>query len=209
MLQMYAIEWSRFLYTLRDGREAILSKVTHTVDDKGIVSTNHILVARFPPRSDDAQRLLKALPPKPPNGEWFVNLPILPAPELWESFKHVRTIAGMRRVLFLMEKRVPESDRAALKPHFKAARERCADIIKAKGLPHYPRRPGSDHRRIDFFAKVLAGLAFGLTPLTSTKRLSNWSPTTSFIGEGNIPPQEARGVMEVRFTPPRKGRKAK
>lgn len=30
--------------------------------------------------------------------------------------------------------------------------------------------------RIDFFAKVFAGFAFGLAPLAATKRLSRWKP---------------------------------
>ena len=60
----------------------------------------------------------------------------------------------------------------------RATRKNDTAILQAKNLPHYPRaeRPSSDDKRIDFLAKVFAGFAFGLAPLTATKRLSRWKP---------------------------------
>jgi hypothetical protein len=48
-------------------------------------------------------------------------------------------------------------------------------LLRPKGLPNYPREAQTnDDKRILFFSKVLAGLEFGLTPLTATKKLSHW-----------------------------------
>jgi hypothetical protein len=50
------------------------------------------------------------------------------------------------------------------------------EILKAKQLWNYPvtNRPRSDDKRVEFFAKSLAGLTLGLAPATATKRLSHW-----------------------------------
>ena len=51
-----------------------------------------------------------------------------------------------------------------------------SEILRAKRLWNYPRtnRPGSGDKRIQFFAKALAGLTLGIAPATATKRLSGW-----------------------------------
>jgi hypothetical protein len=144
--------------------------------------TKHILVAKFGPESTDARLLLKKSLRNPKDSEWLVKPPVMPAPKVWEQFKVARSSAELVQALNAMEEHIPEADLGLLRPLFKAAREYAADIFNAKAhLLHYPGsdRPGSDNKRIDFFAKILGGVALGLSPLTSTKRLAWWSPTIS------------------------------
>ena len=50
-------------------------------------------------------------------------------------------------------------------------------LYRATRLWNYPKdkgRPTSDNKRIEFFAKALAGLMLGISPATATKRLSHW-----------------------------------
>jgi hypothetical protein len=57
------------------------------------------------------------------------------------------------------------------------------DFLRAKRLPHCPKsnRPRSDTKRIEFFAKVLAGLKLGIAPATATKRLAHCVLSTGDI----------------------------
>jgi len=188
LLRMYAHDWSLFLYKLRDGKEAELYKLTaertERTDEKGgrhthIVVQKRLFVAKFQPVSEEARLLLKNSLPKPKGGEWLVDPPVLPAPDVWEQFKRARSKGELEKAFTLMQKHVQEVDLGVMTHLFKAARERAEDVLRAKRLPHYPcsHRPGSDNRRVDFFAKILAGLAVGLSPLTTTKRLARWLPT--------------------------------
>jgi hypothetical protein len=188
LLQMYANEWSLFLYMLRDGKEAELYKLTtertQRTDSEGgrhehVVVHKRLFVAKFQPASEEARLLLKKSPPKPEGGEWVVDPPVLPAPEVWERFKSARSKVEVQKALTIMQKHVREVDLGVLTHLFTTAQEHAEAVLQAKRLPHYPRsrRQGSDNKRIDFFAKVLAGIALGLSPLTTTKRLSRWLPT--------------------------------
>ncbi len=59
---------------------------------------------------------------------------------------------------------------------FRNVLKKCGvELGAAKHLWFYPRdsvRPSSDHKRIDFFAKTLAGLMLGVAPATAAKKLS-------------------------------------
>jgi len=91
-----------------------------------------------------------------------------------------------------------------------AARENAGDVLMAKSLPHYPRkdRPSSDNKRIEFFAKVLGGLALGLAPATATKRLSHWRPGAPLVSREPLPARGQNcpycGMEEVPGFPPGK-----
>ena len=189
LLKVCATEWALRLYELRDGRPAELYRVKHSVrlekDGTCIPLTKYICVGKFHPESEDARRLLIMLPPRVGDAEWSVVRPVDADSETWREFQSARSGETYQALLARIEARLPEGERSSemWSKLFRAARERAADLVKARKLAHYPRaknidRPTSDNKRIEFFAKVLAGLALGLAPATATKRLARWSPPT-------------------------------
>jgi hypothetical protein len=104
----------------------------------------------------------------------------------WNDLKRARSTQDIRRVAQSARRwvlRFPSGVRWADKfPRNllfqlpRALNVHAADLIKAKRMPHYPRtdRPSSDDKRVEFFAKVLAGLTLGIAPATATKRLAHW-----------------------------------
>jgi len=187
LLKVYAKEWALQLYELRDGRPAELYKVKHSVrlekDGTRIPLTKYIFVAKFHPESNEGRKLLIRLPPRVGDAEWSVVRPVVADSETWREFQRARMVETYHALLARVEARLPEEQRSSemWSRLFRYARERAADLVKARQLAHYPRakntdRPTSDDKRIEFFAKVLAGLALGLAPATATKRLARWSP---------------------------------
>ena len=68
----------------------------------------------------------------------------------------------------------------------RALRDHGAELYRAKCLWTYPQatdRAKSDDKRIEFFAKALAGLMLGISPATAMKRLSRWRLPKLWIKE--------------------------
>lgn len=96
---------------------------------------------------------------------WRSTLPVSAKPELWNQLKKARSVGDVREVV-----------RRLRRQHRELASILCAHpegFLRAKHLPHWPKskRPSSDNKRIQFLAKILAGLKLGIAPLTATKRL--------------------------------------
>jgi hypothetical protein len=130
---------------------------------------------------------------------WF-HSPVFPEPEVWSRFKdpHPRAIEEAYEALNTLEKHLrrhwlrpspdwndqvdgppPTWSDSLFGRLIRAARERADDLVVAAELQHCPKggQQSSDTKRIEFFSKVLAGLALGLAPRTATKRLSRWRPS--------------------------------
>jgi len=97
---------------------------------------------------------------------WKFTPPDLPKPGIWKRINAARSIGEFREVGRRLRQTSP-GIASFLSVHAKS-------LLQAKALPNYPKsaRPRSDDKRIQFFAKVLAGLELGIAPATATKRLA-------------------------------------
>jgi hypothetical protein len=118
------------------------------------------------------------------NKDWHLELPVLPQPKIWRQLKRASTVGDIRQVARDIKK---TRHRYAL--DWRVIDCHARDLLKAKQLPNYPQseRPGSDNKRIWFFAKVLAGLELGIAPATAMKRLARWP--------SRQPPQSGQRVL--------------
>lgn len=189
LLREYAEIWRLQLLLLRDGRPGTIVSL-----DRG---ERRIAKVEILHASDKVKGLLSKLTNlrEGPENLWFQS-PVFPEPQIWNQLKDARSTAEMQKALDTLERYMrkrwnpPDDMFLQRRPRWAdtlwskllfAARERASDLLKAKELPHYPKaknteRPSSDNKRIDFFAKVLAGLALRREPGTATKRLSHWNP---------------------------------
>lgn len=101
---------------------------------------------------------------------WLFTLPINRRPAIWQQLKNAHSIGQMRRALRRM--------RAWAKPHpeLRHLYPHARDLLKVRRLHNYPKneRASSDNKRIELFAKALAGLEFGLAPATARHRLRGY-----------------------------------
>jgi len=120
-----------------------------------------------PEKTVDARQLVKGKP------DWIFTPPRYPLPEMWERLKKARSISEVQRVARDLHVRYRAISVAQWEPFHTHA----ADFLRAKKLHNYPRseRPGSDEKRIHFFAKVLSGFMQNVAPATATKRLGHLS----------------------------------
>lgn len=97
---------------------------------------------------------------------WDFTPPDFPKPQLWKGLNEARSVHDLREVTRRLRRISPEFA-SFLSSH-------AEGILRAKHLPNYPKsnRPRSDDKRIQFFAKVLAGLELGIAPATALKRLA-------------------------------------
>jgi len=105
--------------------------------------------------------------------------PRLPSPGVWEQLKRAGSLAEMRRALRFLEKYLKMNWSGWFGRECPHRLDRHVDaLLAAKRLFNYPRskRTRSDDKRIVFFARVLAGLELGRSPLYAIKRLSYWRP---------------------------------
>ena len=100
--------------------------------------------------------------------------PISSRLELWEQLKHPRSMKDAHRTINAILRWT--CDAGDFK-NYQIPEGREAELYRATRLWNYPKdkeRPTSDGKRIEFFAKALAGLMLGISPATATKRLSHW-----------------------------------
>ncbi len=177
-----ALNWATFLFALRDGQPGSLQKVVWnpwTWGRAGKVKVRHrssrVLVARIVPVSNAARELPKQFK----SDDWVLFRPVMPKPQVWEHLKRAHSVKEIREVARSMSwwagGYLPGGDWAIDFP--RALHSHAEDVLKAKRLPNYPKsnRPRSDDKRVEFFAKILAGLMHGIAPATATKRLTRWN----------------------------------
>lgn len=169
------------LYALRDGQPP---KVVGVETQRGTISKLELMLlwargATFAEAKAARKELLQKTKTKEWN--WVVSSPVVAAPELWSGLKRARSAREIQEVSRRIRRWASEY----------VPREQCAvsisdalfshadQVLNAKRLPNYPKapkkkRPRSDDKRVEFFAKILAGLTLGIAPITAAKRLSHW-----------------------------------
>lgn len=106
---------------------------------------------------------------------YFVFLPVPEKKDLWSALLKVERESDLKEVAEGIARWIPP-----IPGHrdFRNVLKKCGvELGSAKDLWFYPRdsdRPSSDNKRIDFFAKTLAGLMQGVAPATAAKKLSQW-----------------------------------
>ena len=101
--------------------------------------------------------------------------PISSRPELWEQLKHARSMKDVSQIMNVIYRWM--CDAGDVFKNYRIPEGQEAELYRATRLWNYPKdkeRPTSDDKRIEFFAKALAGLILGISPATATKRLSRW-----------------------------------
>jgi len=101
--------------------------------------------------------------------------PISFKPELWEQLKHPRSMKDTKQTINSIFRWM--RDVSDVFETYRLPEGQEAELYRATRLWNYPKdkeRPTSDNKRIEFFAKALAGLMLGISPATATKRLSHW-----------------------------------
>jgi hypothetical protein len=105
--------------------------------------------------------------------------PKLPLLQVWQQLKTASSLTKMRRALRRIEKYLNQNWSGWFGREYPHALDRHAGaLLAAKRLVSYPKstRRRSDDKRVVFFAKVLAGLELGRSPLYTTKKLGHWRP---------------------------------
>jgi hypothetical protein len=99
---------------------------------------------------------------------------------LWEALKRADTASQVRRIcsrskIWLKPRlEFPNGDFIEHWPFRRVLYSNAAKFCLAKLYPRYPRRDqrrSSDYRRIEYFARVMAGLTLKLAPSTAVERL--------------------------------------
>lgn len=195
-----AYVWSMWLLALRDGSPGLITKMKYGVPETRLVwavevswhevghpeliqgrqpvlrpmqfgriekTRSHVV----PPTRESLKGYTKFAELVRGKKDWHLVGPGLRLPHLWERLKKARSADDVRSVARSLRQRGRLAG-----PEYELFRSHAEDLLRAKRLPDYPRsnrRPTSDDKRIHFFAKVLAGLEFGIAPATATKRIKN------------------------------------
>jgi len=180
-LEEQAVSWAMFFYDLRDEQPGLVYRESR--QPKNIVA--EIIPAG--PKSKKVNEFIRRIKKTAGADSWVIFEPLSPAPHAWEQLKRARTADAVRKAAASIrpwELHRIESDYRMIEPDYQqmiganssdAICEHAEALVRAKQLPEYPRDPASnDDKRIIFFAKVMAGLMFGLAPLTTIRRLSHW-----------------------------------
>ena len=199
-LKAEALQWATFLYTLRDGQRGTAAKVEWGPSEikrgpgiprlvkRGVPvrSSKIVGVEIIPLDRKRSEEFIKQIE-KVANDSWVISRPVFPNREAWEQVKKARTAEEIRRAADSIRRWAGQFHTSgglewlttledAAGANFSGAiRAHALKLLRAKRLPNYPRLPSTnDDKRIQFFAKVLAGLTLGLAPATATKRLGHW-----------------------------------
>ena len=201
-----AREWAWLLFALRDGQPGMLTKVTWNPWErraawerqgqvwkriKHRLRTSRIHHAEIVSLD---RRTVEELATKFKGDEnWVLSRPVFPQPGVWESLKRARSQRAVRKVAVQMRawarKLMPGAARWRWSdPLIPVVNKRAEELVRAKRLPSYPRssRPRSDDKRVEWFAKVLAGLESDIAPATAVKSL----------GRIRFPKDEVRKIKE-------------
>ena len=167
-----ASRWARFLFALRDGEPGAIFNLEwgprEPVVYLGKKGRRRLLRAISPAvvlkAGDDWSKLIGG-------DETHLMEPVAARSDLWEGLCSsdserdiIRIAAEIRRWVKDQRPRLVGAD---LFPDLLILYRK--QIIQARRLRNYPRtdRSGSDDKRVEFFAKILAGLQVGLTAITA------------------------------------------
>lgn len=179
-LKWHAAQWAVLLHALRDGRHARVYKVRwfeHPLPTGRWIPGEVLYAEIVPLKRRGAEKLLKSVQ-KALNANWWLSPPIFPNAKAWERLKCARTVEEIKSFAENIHKWARRARVMGLwtEEYPRTIRNHDSELLRAKRMPNYPRRswPGSDNKRMQFFAKVLAGLTLGIAPATATKRLGHW-----------------------------------
>ncbi len=189
-LKAEATQWATFFYTLRDGQLGMVYLTqwgSWTTEHGRRLRRGRTLGAKIIPIDRRAAEGFIAEIKKAGSQRFHVSPPVFPDVKGWQQFKSARTVPAIRRAADMI-RRWATSRRHSTGIEWSttlegtgshnfsdAIRRHTRDLLRAKQLPNCPNDPASnDDKRILFFAKVMAGLTLGLSPLTATKRLGHW-----------------------------------
>jgi hypothetical protein len=186
-LKFEALKWTNHLLALRDGQLGSIYKVewgpfemvnlgTEKVRGR---STRRVLVAEIFPVDKVNQDLPPLLRVGGAKKDWIIFQPVVPDPRVWAQIKNSKSIKQVHQISrgIRMWGRKIQKRGHWLHPEFADAfRSHAGGLLNAKQLPQYPRsnRRRSDDKRIEFIAKVMAGLTLNLLPTYTLKRLAGW-----------------------------------
>lgn len=92
----------------------------------------------------------------------------LSEPEVWRQLVQAQTAEQVRKAC-------EESKRwlnpKAGRPYVQLLHDKAEQFVRAKKYAYYPRRASGDVKRIAFFARVMAGITLGISPITAVDRL--------------------------------------
>lgn len=100
--------------------------------------------------------------------------------KLWEDLKRARTPAQVRRIykrsnLWLKPRmEFPRGGYMEWQPHIRVLHQQAEQFCQAKLDTRYPardKRESGDYRRIEYLARVMAGLSLGVSPSYGVERL--------------------------------------
>ena len=191
-LQSTASQWAVFLFALRDGQPGAIYKVEGPWKK---IKWNGKVYGRVPTRTIAAKVFPVGGPllPELKTKDWHTRPPVLPEPRAWKQLKQARSVRHLQQTIHRLDKW--EKQAKGLFPgehigHFPSIEEfiqrlrsSAKNFLLAKRLPSHPKsiRPKSDDKRIQFFAKVLAGSEMGIRPAYAVKLLSRWRLPKGYI----------------------------
>ena len=194
-LEFRALQFSNLLFTLRDGQGARIGAAgPHGSIDVSPVNWNSKQTQEFIER----MRAVTGIP-------YGVVARIPPNPRAWGQLKRAQTERQVRRAADSIKRWAQTVDRSDWRSDFpRVINDSAKEVLRAKKSWNYPRdetgnRPKSDDKRIIFFGKVLAGLAFGLSPAYSTKVLASWPWTKDWIQGPFVAMEKGFGGRIVHF----------
>ncbi len=190
--------WANLLFELRKGRDGYCGVIRWGPEEKregmGTFHRGQILGAEQIPKDDLAilpkgmrTRALREYQRKEEG--WQYIPPISPQPETWEALKKACTVRQGRRVArdfgrwisrsrngyVIVQGRKLKLERSKVyRNYWRVLHDHAEEILAAKQLWTYPKSDWADDKRIEFFAKSLAGLMLGLAPATAQRRLTGW-----------------------------------
>lgn len=191
-LEFQALQFANFLYTLRDGHGEII---------KSSGPGGSIEISGIPGSSKETRQFIQRL--EKLYGTPYEVVPrIPPNSAAWDQLKRAHTEREIRRVAESIRRWAQQVERSDWQTEFPLViRDHAKDLLRAKKSWNYPRkgRPKSDDKRVLFFAKVLAGFMFGLSPGYATKRLAYWEWSKEWIQGPFVAMEKSFGGRIVDF----------
>jgi len=189
-LKSEAENWAALLYALRNGEPERL--VAAKWKGRTLNKWELMLVwARAESGTDPKAEALRQELLRDIKGKgWITSSAVVAAPEIWEQLKRADSVKEIqkvaRRIRRWASRYRPRNDWATRLPDTLASN--ADKVLIAKRLPNYPqapeaKRPRSDDKRIEFFAKVLAGAMLDIAPITAAKRLSHWHSSKRIMAD--------------------------
>lgn len=191
-LEFRALQFANFLYTLRDGYGEIIksSGPSGSIEIAGISGgpkETREFIQRFEKLTGTSYEVVSGIQQRS---------------AAWGQLKRARTEKEIRRAAESIRRWAQHVERSDWRTEFpRVISDHAKDLLRAKKAWNYPRkgRPKSDDKRVSFFAKVLAGFMFGLSPGYATKRLAYWNWSKDWIQGPFVAMEKSFGGRIVDF----------